>query len=209
MVAESVKTMYFRAMATSSIPVILASSSAYRRGLLARLLPDFECLTPAIDEQRLAGESPPDLAARLALEKAQTIATQRREAIIIGSDQVPALGDEILHKPGTHERAIQQLQRCSGQAVIFYTAVALIGPGSETADRHIDQTIVRFRDLSDTEIENYLQLDQPYDCAGSFKVESRGVVLFSSIESTDPTGLQGLPLIWVAAQLRERGVQLL
>jgi septum formation protein len=196
-------------MTTSSIPVVLASSSVYRRQLLSRLLPDFECLTPAIDEQRLKDESPPDLAARLALEKAQTCAAQRPEAIIIGSDQVPALGDEILHKPGTHERAIQQLGRCSGRAVIFHTAVALIGPGLDIADRHIDQTIVRFRDLNDTEIENYLQLDQPYDCAGSFKVESRGVALFDSIESSDPTGLQGLPLIWVAARLRERGVPLL
>jgi len=196
-------------MTTSSISVVLASSSVYRRGLLARLLPDFECLTPAIDEQRLAGEPPPDLAARLALEKAQTCAMQRPEAIIIGSDQVPAIGDEILHKPGTHERAIQQLQRCSGQSVVFHTAVALISPGSDTPDQHIDQTIVRFRDLSNHEIENYLQLDQPYDCAGSFKVESRGVMLFNSIESSDPTGLQGLPLIWVAARLRKRGVQFL
>jgi len=196
-------------MMTSSLPVVLASSSVYRRGLLARLLPDFECLTPAVDEQRLAGESPPDLATRLALEKAQTCAAQRPEAIIIGSDQVPALGDEILHKPGTHERAIQQLQRCSGQAVIFHTAVAIIGPDSATPGRHIDETIVRFRNLTDDEIEGYLQLDQPYDCAGSFKVESRGVALFDSIESSDPTGLQGLPLIWVAARLRERGVTLL
>ena len=193
-------------MPKSSVPVVLASSSVYRRRLLARLLTDFECLSPDIDESRRGNESPADLAARLALSKAQTCAVQRPEALILGSDQVPALGDEILQKPGMHERAKKQLQRCSGQAVVFHTAVALIGPESDAADLHIDTTIVRFRNLDDTEIESYLNLDTPYDCAGSFKVESRGVVLFESIESMDPTGLQGLPLIWVAEQLRRRGV---
>jgi len=193
-------------MATSPVPVVLASSSVYRRQLLARLLPDFECLSPAIDETRQEGESPADLAARLAVTKAQTCAAQRPGALIIGSDQVPARGNEILQKPGSHERATQQLQRCSGQTVVFYTAVALLGPDTDTPEIHIDETIVRFRDLSNTEIESYLHLDKPYDCAGSFKVESRGVILFDSIESKDPTGLQGLPLIWVAARLREHGV---
>jgi septum formation protein len=193
-------------MSTSPVPVVLASSSVYRRQLLARLLPDFECLSPAIDETRLEGESPADLAVRLAVTKAQTCAAQRPGTLILGSDQVPARGDEILQKPGSHERATQQLQRCSGQTVIFHTAVALLGPDSDTREIHIDETIVRFRDLCNAEIESYLHLDKPYDCAGSFKVESRGVILFDSIESQDPTGLQGLPLIWVAARLRERGV---
>ena len=193
-------------MATSPAAVVLASSSVYRRQLLSRLLPDFECLSPAIDETRLNGEPPAELAARLATTKAQTCATQRPGAIIIGSDQVPTHGTEILQKPGTHERARQQLQRCSGQAVIFNTAVSVLGPGSDTPDTHIDTTIVRFRDLTDAEIDHYLHLDKPDDCAGSFKVESRGVILFDSIESQDPTGLQGLPLIWVAAQLRAFGV---
>jgi septum formation protein len=193
-------------MSTSPVPVVLASSSVYRRQLLARLLPDFECLSPAIDETRLEGESPADLAVRLAVTKAQTCAAQRPGTLILGSDQVPARGDEILQKPGSHERATQQLQRCSGQTVIFHTAVALLGPDSDTREIHIDATIVRFRDLCNAEIESYLHLDKPYDCAGSFKVESRGVILFDSIESQDPTGLQGLPLIWVAARLRARGV---
>jgi len=187
-------------------PVVLASSSVYRRRLLTRLLADFECLSPDIDESRLDAEPPADLAARLAASKAQTCAAQRPGAIILASDQVPARGDEVLQKPGSHERAMQQLRRCSGQTVIFHTAVALIWPNSDTPDTHIDQTIVRFRDLTDTEIDSYLRSDEPYDCAGSFKVESRGVILFDSIESQDPTGLQGLPLIWVAARLREGGI---
>ncbi len=193
-------------MTLSPTPVVLASSSVYRRQLLTRLLTDFECLSPAIDESRLDGESPADLAIRLAVTKAQTCAAQRPDAVIIASDQVPAHGAELLQKPGSHERAIQQLRRCSGQTVIFHTAVALIWPNSENRDTHIDETIVRFRDLTDTEIDNYLRSDEPYDCAGSFKVESRGVILFNSIESQDPTGLQGLPLIWVAARLREGGI---
>lgn len=193
-------------MATSPVPVVLASSSIYRRQLLARLLPDFECRSPQIDEARRDGENPPMLAARLALSKALTCLEQRPGTVILGSDQVAALGDEVLQKPGSHQKAMQQLQRCSGQTVIFHTAVALIGPAADRRDTHIDETIVRFRDLSDAEIDSYLRLDKPYDCAGSFKVEARGVLLFDSIESQDPTGLQGLPLIWVAAQLRKRGV---
>ncbi len=193
-------------MSSTPTAVVLASGSVYRRQLLERLLPDFECLPPELEEARLDGESPPELATRLALEKAQTCARQRPDAIIIGSDQVPALGDEVFHKPGSHTRAKQQLQRCSGQAVIFHTAVAILGPDTGNQDTHLDKTTVRFRNLDDAAIENYLQLDKPYDCAGSFKVESRGVILFKSIESSDPTGLQGLPLIWVAAQLRKRGV---
>ena len=192
-------------MAMPPAPVVLASSSVYRRQLLGRLLPAFESLSPAIDESRRAGETPAALAARLALTKALSCLEQRPGAVIIGSDQVPALGDEVLQKPGSHQKAIQQLQRCSGQAVIFYTAVAIIGPDASERATHIDETIVRFRDLTNAEIDSYLRFDQPYDCAGSFKVEARGVILFDRIESQDPTGLQGLPLIWVAAQLRKQG----
>ncbi len=193
-------------MSSSSAPVVLASSSVYRRRLLARLITDFECLSPQIDESRRGNETPAALAARLAQTKALTCLAQRPGAVILGSDQVPALGDTILGKPGSHERARQQLQRCSGQAVIFYTAVAIIGPQTDACDCHVDKTTVLFRDLGAADIEHYLQVDKPYDCAGSFKVESRGVTLFERIESCDPTGLQGLPLIWVAARLRERGI---
>ncbi|MAF83520.1 MAG: nucleoside triphosphate pyrophosphatase [Gammaproteobacteria bacterium] len=193
-------------MSISPISVVLASGSVYRRQLLGRLLADFESLSPQIDEIRLADESPAEMAARLAEAKAQACLADRPGAVIIGSDQVPACGTEILQKPGSHERAIQQLQRCSGQEVIFYTAVTLIWPDYDQCASHLDKTIVRFRDLSTAEIENYLQFDKPYDCAGSFKVESRGVTLFDSFESQDPTGLQGLPLIWVANQLRKHSV---
>ncbi len=193
-------------MAISSTSVVLASSSVYRRQLLGRLLADFESLSPQVDEARLTGESPAEMAVRLVETKAQACRADRPGNAIIGSDQVPACGTEILHKPGSHERAIHQLQRCSGQEVIFYTAVALIWPDYDHYESHLDKTIVRFRDLSTAEIESYLQFDQPYDCAGSFKVESRGVILFDSIESQDPTGLQGLPLIWLAGQLRKHGV---
>jgi len=187
-------------------PVVLASSSAYRRALLARLLPAFECLSPDIDERPLAAELPVDTAVRLALAKARACAGQRPDAVVIGSDQAPALGDDILHKPGSHARAVAQLRRCSGRAVVFHTAVAIVGPGAAPVDTHCDETIVRFRDLDDEDIERYLALDTPYDCAGSFKIESRGITLFESIESQDPTALQGLPLIWVAARLRARGI---
>lgn len=187
-------------------PVILASSSAYRRALLTRLLPGFECLSPDLDESPQANERPVDTAVRLALAKARACAGRRPDAVIIGGDQVPALGDVILHKPGSHERAIEQLRQCSGKAVIFHTAVAIVGPGDAPADSHCDETIVRFRRLDDQAIERYLALDTPYDCAGSFKVESLGITLFESIESRDPTALQGLPLIWVAARLRARGI---
>jgi len=158
-------------MSASPAPVVLASSSVYRRRLLARLITDFECLSPQIDESRLDNETPAALAARLAQTKALTCAAQRPGAVVLGSDQVPALDDEILHKPGSHERAIRQLERCSGQAVIFYTAVAILGPQTGTCDCHVDETTVRFRDLDPADIEHYLQVDKPYDCAGSFKVE--------------------------------------
>lgn len=187
-------------------PVVLASNSAYRRALLARLLPAFECLSPDLDERPRADERPVDTAARLALAKARACAGRRPDAVVIGSDQTPALGNDILHKPGTHERAIAQLRRCSGKAVVFHTAVAIVGPGDAPADTHCDETIVRFRNLDDAGIERYLALDTPYDCAGSFKVESHGITLFESIESRDPTALQGLPLIWVARRLRARGI---
>ena len=186
--------------------LVLASSSKYRRQLLARLVPDFECFSPAVDETPRPDESPAALALRLAQAKAMVGSEQFPQALIIGSDQVPALGEAILHKPGSHERALDQLRLCSGKSVIFHTAVVMITPEDNQVTSHVDQTIVRFRELSDREISAYLDYDQPYDCAGSFKVESRGVVLFEAIESTDPTALQGLPLIWVAGQLRQQGM---
>jgi septum formation protein len=192
-------------MATSP-PVLLASGSTYRQALLKRILAHFDCVAPDIDEARSADEAPSTSALRLAGLKAAVCAKSRPDAIVIGSDQVPALGPDSFGKPGTHERAVEQLRKCSGQSVIFYTAVSVVGPDGKPVESHTDQTTVRFRSLSDDEIEAYLRAEKPYDCAGSFKAESLGITLFESIESADPTAIQGLPLIWLCDCLRRRGI---
>jgi len=189
--------------------ILLASQSPYRRELLERLLPDFETIAPHVDESRQPGEPPRELALRLAQLKAAAGARLRPLALVIGSDQVAALGDETLGKPGTAERAVDQLLQCAGQLVEFHTAVCLAGPGSQPALSHIDTTRVRFRSLTRREAERYVATDQPLDCAGSFKAERRGVLLLDSIESQDPTAIQGLPLIWLGHALISRGVPLL
>jgi septum formation protein len=189
-------------------PVLLASGSAYRRELLARILTGFECAVPGVDESPLQDEAPDALAMRLAQLKARRCAEERPDALVIGSDQVPAIGKQLLGKPGSHEQAATQLRQCSGQPVVFHTAVSVLGPGRLPADSHIDKTTVYFRQLSDDQIQRYLTKEQPYDCAGSFKAEALGIVLFDRIESTDPTGIQGLPLIWLSACLNRRGVPL-
>lgn len=188
------------------VPVLLASQSPYRRELLGRLLPDFRAWAPRVDESRLPGEAPGDLALRLARLKAAAGLREAPGHVIVGSDQVAALGDETLGKPGTPERAIAQLERCSGECVDFLTAVCVAGPGVEPPLLHLDTTRVRFRRLDRDLIERYVAADKPLDCAGSFKAERRGVVLFASIETRDPTAIQGLPLIWLAAALAGRGV---
>ena len=190
----------------SPAPVLLASQSPYRRELLGRLLPAFRAWAPRVDEARQPGEAPRDLALRLARLKAAAGLREAPGHVVIGSDQVAALGDETLGKPGTPERAIAQLERCSGQTVDFLTAVCVAGPGGEPPLLHLDTTRVRFRPLDRALIERYVAADQPLDCAGSFKAERRGVVLFESIESLDPTAIQGLPLIWLARALADRGV---
>lgn len=188
------------------VPVLLASQSPYRRELLGRLLPDFRAWAPRVDESRLPSEAPGDLALRLARLKAAAGLREAPGHVIVGSDQVAALGDETLGKPGTPERAIAQLERCSGECVDFLTAVCVAGPGVEPPLLHLDTTRVRFRRLDRGLIERYVAADEPLDCAGSFKAERRGVVLFASIETRDPTAIQGLPLIWLAAALAGRGV---
>lgn len=190
-------------------PVVLASQSPYRRELLGRLMTDFITLAPAVDESRLAGERPEELARRLARLKAVTGAQRHPGALVIGSDQVAALGDITLGKPGTAERAVLQLLQCSGQLVEFHTAVCLTGPDGAADLAHIDTTKVRFRALTRAEAQRYVEADQPLDCAGSFKAERRGVVLLESLESRDPTAIQGLPLIWLASALTSRGITLL
>jgi septum formation protein len=186
--------------------LILASTSPYRRLLLARLGLPFECVAPATEELRQPGEPAAQMATRLARLKAEAVACHYPAAIVIGSDQVALRGDEVLGKPGTVERCREQLLRSSGQAVAFLTAVHVIdGPGARS-EAHTDRTVVQFRDLSPAEIDRYIELDQPLDCAGGFKAESLGIALFERIESTDPTGLTGLPLSFVAGALRRAGL---
>ena len=189
--------------------VVLGSTSRYRRELLSRLHLPFEVAAPEVDETPQTGESPRDLALRLALAKARAVAARHPGAVVIGSDQVADLSGEPLGKPGIHERAVQQLQRMRGQTVVFQTALAVVC--IETGFEQVDLAPVRvkFRDLSDAEIENYLQIEKPYDCAGSAKSEGLGIALLESIDNDDPTALVGLPLIRTARMLRAAGVQLL
>jgi septum formation protein len=186
--------------------LILASTSAYRRELLARLRVPFECLAPGCDEQRLPGESAAALATRLARLKAETVAARHPGSFVIGSDQVAVRGDEILGKPGTVERCTAQLLQSSGREVAFLTAVHVVDGRHGRAEVHLDRTLVRFRTLDADEVARYVAADQPLDCAGGFKAESLGIGLFERIDSEDPTALTGLPLIWLSGALRRAGI---
>jgi len=189
-------------------PLVLASTSIYRRQLLERLGLSFETASPQVDEIRLPGEAPEHLAQRLALAKARDISRQRPGALVIGSDQVAALGAEIFGKPGTVENAVAQLQRMSGQEVLFHTAVALIDArnGHEQCENIL--TRVRFRPLNEPEIRRYLEREPALDCAGSAKCEGLGITLLDALSGDDPTALIGLPLIALARMLRAAGVEL-
>ncbi|MDH3645405.1 MAG: Maf family nucleotide pyrophosphatase [Gammaproteobacteria bacterium] len=192
-------------VAPNQAPLILASASKYRRELLARLSVDFSSVAPGTIETRQAGEAPDHLAMRLAREKAQTIAAQHSKSVVIGADQVATRGDTVLGKPGDHEAAHRQLLESSDQGVSFYTAVYLLDPLRGSSEHHLDHTRVHFRSLRDDEIQRYLELEKPYDCAGAFKAEGLGISLFWRINTDDPTALQGLPLIWLASALRRAG----
>ena len=189
-------------------PLVLGSTSRYRRELLERLNLPFEIAAPDVDETPLPGEAPRDLALRLALAKARAVAQQHPGAVVIGSDQVADLAGEPLGKPGQHERAVQPLRQMRGQTVVFQTALAVVctATGFEQAD--IAPVEVKFRDLSDEEIERYLRAEQPYDCAGSAKSEGLGIALLDAIHSDDPTALIGLPLIRTCRMLRAAGLVL-
>ncbi len=194
--------------ASASFALVLASTSRYRRELLARLALPFETAAPDVDETPRAGEAPRDLALRLALEKAQAVAARKPQAIVIGSDQVADLHGQPLGKPGTHERAAAQLARMSGQTVLFHTAVAVVQASRGFAQSSLATVTVRFRTLDAATIERYLLAEQPYDCAGSAKSEGLGIALLQAIESDDPTALIGLPLIRTAQLLRAAGLTL-
>ena len=194
--------------ASASFALVLASTSRYRRELLARLALPFETAAPDVDEIPRAGEAPRELALRLALEKAQAVAARKPQAIVIGSDQVADLHGQPLGKPGTHERAAAQLARMSGQTVLFHTAVAVAQASRGFAQSSLATVTVRFRTLDAATIERYLLAEQPYDCAGSAKSEGLGIALLQAIESDDPTALIGLPLIRTAQLLRAAGLTL-
>ena len=195
--------------ATSPPPLILGSTSRYRRELLERLQLPFEVHAPQVDETPRAGEPPENLARRLALAKARAVAARYPQAVVIGSDQVADLEGVPLGKPGTHARAVEQLRRMRGRTVIFQTALSVVclARGFEMSD--LAAVKVRFRALSDAEIDTYLRREEPYDCAGSAKSEGLGIALLESIDNDDPTALVGLPLIRTARMLRAAGLPVL
>ncbi len=190
----------------STPPLILASTSRYRRELLQRLRLPFSVQAPEVDETPRPGETPAALASRLALAKAEAVAARHPEALVIGSDQVADLDGQAIGKPLVHERAVAQLRMMSGRGVTFHTALAVVCRARAFSAAELAPVRVRFRSLSEAEIERYLRLEQPYDCAGSAKCETLGIALLESIDSDDPTALVGLPLIRTCALLRRGGL---
>lgn len=189
--------------------LVLASTSPYRKALLQRLGLAFQTVAPNIDESIQDKESPQQLVARLAEAKARAVANEFPHALIIGSDQVAVLDGEILGKPGNHTSATKQLQNASGKLVVFYTGLCLYDNQNDKAQVAVVPYSVLFRSLSDMEIESYLQCEQPYDCAGSFKSEGLGISLFDRMEGEDPNALIGLPLIRLCSLLAEHGINVL
>lgn len=190
-------------------PLLLASTSPYRRALLARLRLPFAAQAPEVDETALPGEPPIQQAQRLALAKAQAVAAQHPEAWVIGSDQVAELDGQAIGKPGHHAAAAAQLRAMAGRTVRFHTAVAVVRLASGFAGQALADVAVTLRPLSEAQIDRYLRLDSPYDCAGSAKVECLGIALAETITSHDPTALEGLPLIATCRLLREAGLDVL
>ncbi len=185
--------------------LILASTSRYRRELLERLRLPFEVTPPAVDESMLPGERPADTALRLAQAKARAVGSICPLSLVIGCDQVAALGTTALGKPGGHEQAVAQLRAMRGLDVVFHTALAVLNTASGALQLADVPTRVRFRDYSDREIERYLTLERPYDCAGSAKIEGLGIALVEQVESDDPSALIGLPLMRLTTMLRNEG----
>ncbi|MEM8983090.1 MAG: Maf family protein [Pseudomonadota bacterium] len=189
--------------------VILASSSPYRATLLARIYRAFDIMAPAVDETPEPDETAQALALRLA--RAKATAVMATDALVIGSDQTAACGHKILGKPGSTARQIEQLRACRGHTVTFYTAVAIAAsdtPAPRVIDTHTNLTSVRFRNLTDAAIDRYVAAEPAHDCAGGFRIESAGPVLFDAVTTTDPTALIGLPLCWLAGALQRHGIEL-
>ena len=189
--------------------IVLASTSRYRRELLERLRLPFDVRAPDIDEMALPSESPRETALRLAREKAVTVAARFPGTVVIGSDQTVDTGGVSLGKPMTHDNALAQLELLQGRSAVFYTAVAVVGPAAHNVQEDCIQTTVKFKRMAKERLENYLRADQPYDCAGAAKIESLGIALIDSVESSDPTALIGLPLIRLTSMLAAAGVDVL
>ncbi len=189
----------------SAPSIFLASSSQYRRGLLDRFLDEYEAISPNVDESNELGLGPQELASHLARKKAEAVSINARRALVIGADQLAVLDDQVLGKPGDHQKAVEQLLAASGKTITFLTAVCMLDPVGRTRHEHVDRTTVRFRQFDRRLAEVYLRHDEPYDCAGSFKIEGAGFVLFESVDTDDPTALIGLPMIWVADRLLQLG----
>ena len=193
-------------MQNPSAPTIfLASSSPYRRDLLDRFLDNYEAVSPDVDESNPEGMAPESLARHLARTKAEVVSKNARKALVIGADQVAVLDDTVQRKPGDHQKAVEQLLASSGKTVTFLTAVCILDPVGKNRYEYIDRTRVRFRDFDRRLAESYLRHDEPYDCAGSFKIDGAGFVLFESVDTNDPTALIGLPMIWLADRLLQLG----
>ena len=189
--------------------LVLGSTSPYRRELLERLRIPFEVAAPDVDETPQALETPKQLACRLAMAKARAVAAQFPACVVIGSDQVADLDGQALGKPGNHARAVTQLQQMRGKTVIFQTAVAVVCLETGFAQMDLAQVNVKFRDLTDYEIEAYLRAEKPYDCAGSAKSEGLGIALLESMDNDDPTALVGLPLIRTCRMIQAAGIRVL
>ena len=187
-------------------PILLASSSTYRRSLLARLRLNFDYASPDIDENPLPNETPYELVSRLSETKARALANTYPSHLIIGSDQVAVLDGEILGKPHNHERAFQQLKAASGKEVSFKTGLCLLNAATDEQQLYVEEYRVQFRELSDEQINLYLSYEQPFDCAGSFKCEGLGIALFEKLSGDDPNTLIGLPLIRLVDMLRSFGI---
>ena len=196
-------------LTTARPRLILGSTSVYRRALMQRLRLPFEVVAPQVDESPRPGEAPVAMAQRLALEKAREVAARYPGAVVIGADQVADLAGQAMGKPGNHASAVAQLQALRGRWVTFHTAVAVLRTDTGFEQVQVAPVRVRFRELSDADIDRYLVLEQPYDCAGSAKCETLGIALLEAIESDDPTALVGLPLIRTCRLLREAGIDVL
>ncbi len=190
-------------------PIILASSSPFRKALLERLNLPFECHAAEIDESHQPGESAEAYVCRLAQQKAQAISNKFPDALIIGSDQCALLDDRILGKPGMHENALKQLRAAQGKSVVFHTGLCVLRPSTGFCETDDILFQVKFRQLNDQQLNHYLEMEQPYQCAGSFKSEGYGVALFEQMCGDDPTALIGLPLIRLTGMLENAGINVI